>query len=980
MIDWINHKFSVSINKRLVNKNELNDNMAFIEGFENLELTPGELKAAIESGFAYSSVYSGNRSAENFVRVGFLSLDFDNEFSEETGKGYSLDALLNSEFVKQNATLLYKTSSHSSEQPRFRIVFVLERPIENKNELRAILRSLALRLGSDIQATDPARLFYGNSHSASVLVRNNGLNEIKVKELLDQSLGFETSESSKTSHRSSGQSRLRMKPNLSVTTASGETGDYSSLAKSTSIYCPYHDDKHPSAFIIESKGGAKGIHCNACSQSFWSEPQTYDFTTFDQAMEYLPKTNTTVAAADDQSALSNAKNLDILIPSGITERTLTNTKLWEYNSKYLEISTMPDGLNFVKSPKGTGKTEMVSKLVNDPNRATSVLLVGHRRSLIRHLCERLNLSCYLDNYLDKKRLGICLDSIDTLHNIRSYDYVIVDESEQVLAHFLSETMNERRNKAFQYLVAIVKGGKSVIALDADMDWTSFRFFTGCNRAEGLSTDSHIHLNKFKAQRPNIKVFDSSNHLVGKIHSEIQANARCFITSNSKTKIESVGAKLKRDFPAKKFLIVTSETSSREEVQSFLNDTRKQTKQYDAILATPSISTGVDISFENNEEVFDHVFGLFLPNITTHFECDQQIARVRHPKNISVFLSPVESHFETNLVVVNDDLIRGELANETLKGFDGNGRPRYDPHSALLRLGCDIVSIRRASKNRLKANFIDHMTRQGFQTERVPADDLDAEIGKAFLKQGKLLNEEETIRRLTKAKRLTEMELQMAEGRLSGGDTMPIALIASLHRTCLELFYRRPISPELIAFDDNTRMRQKIRLLDKMIVGTPNYSRELEYEFLELNGVDAQVHKSPVYKTSFLCRAFEKAEIWDTGGFRTTQILDNNTLANFSAYMKNNRTTYAGLFERNVRDDIDEKPMQQLNALLGFVGLKMENVGTETILGKKNYKYGFEKISDLSPLQISRVRIKNPGTIEYLEEKYPLLDGDIQYDN
>ena len=52
-----------------------------------------------------------------------------------------------------------------------------------------------------------------------------------------------------------------------------------------------------------------------------------------------------------------------------------------------------DDLRLVKSRKGTGKTEYLRGiLANYP----SVLLVGHRRALIRQSCTRLNLACYLE--------------------------------------------------------------------------------------------------------------------------------------------------------------------------------------------------------------------------------------------------------------------------------------------------------------------------------------------------------------------------------------------------------------------------------------------------------------------------------------------------------------------------------------------------------------------------------------------------------
>ena len=51
------------------------------------------------------------------------------------------------------------------------------------------------------------------------------------------------------------------------------------------------------------------------------------------------------------------------------------------------------GITLVRSDKGTGKTEAMRRQVV---RVKTVLLVGHRRTLIRGSCKRLDLTSYLD--------------------------------------------------------------------------------------------------------------------------------------------------------------------------------------------------------------------------------------------------------------------------------------------------------------------------------------------------------------------------------------------------------------------------------------------------------------------------------------------------------------------------------------------------------------------------------------------------------
>ena len=131
---------------------------------------------------------------------------------------------------------------------------------------------------------------------------------------------------------------------------------------------------------------------------------------------------------------------------------------------------MEKGLTFIQSEKGTGKTQFLRKAV--ATLPGSVLLISHRIALIRQTCKRLDLDCYLDfdGRLRKQRLGICFDS---LHRLEDYDglprykTIILDESEQVLAHCLADTMSgEVRDRNFKIFGEVlqadrVRGSKRV---------------------------------------------------------------------------------------------------------------------------------------------------------------------------------------------------------------------------------------------------------------------------------------------------------------------------------------------------------------------------------------------------------------------------------------------------------------------------------------------------------------------------------------
>ena len=146
------------------------------------------------------------------------------------------------------------------------------------------------------------------------------------------------------------------------------------------------------------------------------------------------------------------------------------------------------GLTLIRSPKGSGKTRSLAYLTAS---AKSLLLVGHRRSLIRQSCDQLGLDCYLDEpegmLQDLARLAICLDSLARVDARTRYEVVILDESEQVLGHFLSETLNRTdgpgRDRLFVEFRHRIRSAKYVVALDADLGWITFNALSRMVRAE-----------------------------------------------------------------------------------------------------------------------------------------------------------------------------------------------------------------------------------------------------------------------------------------------------------------------------------------------------------------------------------------------------------------------------------------------------------------------------------------------------------------
>lgn len=165
MIDFENgHRFEVMTSTALIGKARKGFNWAaYYATFEKSLMTPRELAVHIWRGYAFTPVWATARREENFVSAGHIAFDFD---AGDTTSG--LDYLMrDGTFAWMFASFGYSTPSSTPENPRSRLVFVLEYPIDNAQEYRNVYQAVAWYMALDGSHTDPAckdplRLYYGS--------------------------------------------------------------------------------------------------------------------------------------------------------------------------------------------------------------------------------------------------------------------------------------------------------------------------------------------------------------------------------------------------------------------------------------------------------------------------------------------------------------------------------------------------------------------------------------------------------------------------------------------------------------------------------------------------------------------------------------------------------------------------------------------------------------------------------------------------
>ena len=821
----------LAINRLLIDKNATGDTRLFVDGFESKALTIEQLAEHVKQGHAFTAELSGHRRATNFVATDVVAVDIDH--------GMTVEQVLQHPLIVASAAFVCTTVSHTDAAPRLRVVFPTATTITDPQHQRAVARSLALRLGGDLSATDPARIFFGNRGAQVWLFPDRAMTPELQQELIAQSMR------QVMSRRNGGQnaatrSALRLDPNQLVTLEPGQVIAFAKIRGEARLHCPFHDDRRASAYVVTSKKGVHGIHCSTCVQTFWpgNVLDEIDVSSFDAAVIRAH------AEHGENTGLAPLLGVD-----GRANVTIVN--------EGIGLSPMKPGLTFVKAPKGTGKTESLNAVLPAID---SALLIVHRRTLTRQSCRRLGLDCYLDlDRLDHDHLGICFDSLLRLPRDRDYDLVVIDEVEQVLAHILAGTIGSgERIVLFQKLVTMLRAARFVVVMDADIGWASFttltRLMTGVipDPAQGdlfkeTSRQVRVLMNTSKpGTGKTIDLYKSKAHLLAELVNALAEGKRIFVASTSKAFAAKISALVAQKLPNCLQLLLTADTASGEQQQTFLEAPAKEALKYGAIITSPAAGTGLDITFPDRAVMVDLVVGFCEADIVTHWDFDQHISRVRQPGAVRVWISPERLYYETHADVVRRDVLDGILqAHVVMSDNAGGPAPTLD-EDPLIEMATMVVAQQRWSKNRIRQNFKAHKQAQGFEIVEVePSPDLKTEGGH-MLRIASALGDEEYARRILEARPLSRIGYLRVREAVEAGATVSQDQWTSLERTKLEGFYRERVSADLIERDQRGKFRGRVTRFEALTQMLPQamgapltrhsaviHEREQELQFLRM---------------------------------------------------------------------------------------------------------------------------------------------------
>lgn len=119
------------------------------------------------------------REGASFISAQVIGVDIDKTSTP-------FQALRDDPWLKAHASFAYTTASHTEAEPRYRIMFVLAKPIQSPEQYRAAVTGLIDKLGGDQNTKDNVRIWYG-SVNAQVHIWGKVLDERTIDTLIKSS-------------------------------------------------------------------------------------------------------------------------------------------------------------------------------------------------------------------------------------------------------------------------------------------------------------------------------------------------------------------------------------------------------------------------------------------------------------------------------------------------------------------------------------------------------------------------------------------------------------------------------------------------------------------------------------------------------------------------------------------------------------------------------------------------------------------------
>lgn len=255
----------------------------------------------------------------------------------------------------------------------------------------------------------------------------------------------------------------------------------------------------------------------------------------------------------------------------------------------------------VKSPYGTGKTQTIHYILDKFKSMKKILFITYRQTLTHNLYGNFkiyNFRSYLDNDFESPRLICQLESLHKLmkcnmftgqYYVPEYDLVVFDECESTLAQLESSTVKHKLC-TFNVMDAIMKKSKKILALDGDFSNKTYGYLKSVNK----EIDFKILKNTFVPSVKHWMFTNNKKEFDEEIIEDLQRGRKLYICTMS----AEMGKKYEELIMNDGFKVCFHYGSGDDSLKQELQDVNSWWIQFDAVIVTPTVESGVDFNVKN----------------------------------------------------------------------------------------------------------------------------------------------------------------------------------------------------------------------------------------------------------------------------------------------------------------------------------------------------------------------------------------------
>ena len=252
------------------------------------------------------------------------------------------------------------------------------------------------------------------------------------------------------------------------------------------------------------------------------------------------------------------------------------------------------GTYAIKSGMGTGKTQVLKKIINKHFTEKRILYLSHRQTFTQNVAgtfKELGFYNYMDGIVNLRHYDKLVLQIDSIKHLLidnifvTFDIIILDEIESLLSHFSSITLGNNRLIICKIFEILIKKAKWILAMDADFNERSYYFLLNIKEKPKI-----IH-NEYKSV--NRKYILSTNYEMRKhqLLEDIKSNKNVVIISLSRGTLDDLYSEIIK--ACNKVIRYTSMTDDQQKEK--LQDVNSCWKDYQVVMYSPTIEAGVDFN-------------------------------------------------------------------------------------------------------------------------------------------------------------------------------------------------------------------------------------------------------------------------------------------------------------------------------------------------------------------------------------------------